>query len=185
MKPAVRLFLILATCSAAVLATQAMTQQGVLAVLDPTADASKAQEDMLAARREGEAARKRAEKLEARARDVTAQAEKTAREAAAVAARIQETEAALAAQQAKIQLIASQRAELRTQLAAKQVPLARLTGSLQRLSRRPPLLALLRPGSVRDVVYMRALLDTVLPEVQARTADLRAEIERGRALERS
>src|SRR3546814_18187846 len=56
--------------------------------------------------------------------------------------------------------------------------------SLQRLSRRPPLLALLRPGSVRDAVYMRALLDTVLPEVQARTADLRAEIERGRALER-
>ncbi len=184
-KPAARLSLILAACAAAVLATQAMTQQGALAVLDPTADASKAQEDMLAARREGEAARKRAEKLEARAKAVTEQAEKTAREAAAVAARIQETEAAVAAQKAKIQLISSQRAELRAALAAQQVPLARLTGSLQRLSRRPPLLALLRPGSVRDAVYMRALLDTVLPEVQARTADLRAEIERGHALERS
>ncbi|MCJ2187445.1 murein hydrolase activator EnvC family protein [Novosphingobium beihaiensis] len=185
MKPASRLFLTIAACAGAVLAVQAVSQQGALAVLDPAADATKAQADMLTARREGEAARKRAEKLEARARDVTAKAEKTAREAAAVAARIQETEAALAAQQAKITLIASQRAELRAELAAKQVPLARLTGSLQRLSRRPPLLALLRPGSVRDVVYMRALLDTVLPEVQARTADLRAEIERGQALERS
>jgi septal ring factor EnvC (AmiA/AmiB activator) len=58
-----------------------------------------------------------------------------------------------------------------------------LTGALQRLSRRPPLLALLRPGSVRDAVYMRALLDTMLPEVEARTAGLRAAIARGRALE--
>lgn len=140
---------------------------------------------MLAARREGEAARKRAEKLEARAREVTEQAEKTARDAAAVAARIQETEAAIAAQQARIDLIASQRAKLRAELAAKQDPLARLTGSLQRLSRRPPVLALLRPGTVREAVYMRALLDTVLPEVQARTADLRSEIERGRTLEQS
>ncbi|KHK89658.1 murein hydrolase activator EnvC family protein [Novosphingobium malaysiense] len=185
MKPALRLALIVAASACAVVATQALTQQGALAVLDPTADATKAQEDMLAARREGEAARKRAEKLEARARQVTEKAEKTAREAAAVAARIQETEAALAAQQAKLDIISSQQADLRARLATKQEPLARLTGSLQRLSRRPPLLALLRPGSVRDAVYMRALLDTVLPEVQSRTADLRVAIERGRALERS
>jgi septal ring factor EnvC (AmiA/AmiB activator) len=184
-KPVLRLVLIAAAGVSAVLAAQALTQQGALAVLDPAADATRAQEDMLAARREGEAARKRAEKLEARARDVTAQAEKTAREAAAMAARIQETEAALAAQQAKIALVASQRAALRADLARQQQPLARLTGSLQRLSRRPPVLALLRPGSVRDVVYMRALLDTLLPEVQKRTTDLRAQIERGQALERN
>lgn len=167
------------------MATQAVTQQGALAVLDPAADATRAQEDMMTARREGEAARKRAETLEARARDVTAAADRTAGEAAAVAARIQETEAAIAAQQAKIRLIGSQRGELRARLAVKQEPLARLTGSLQRLSRRPPLLALLRPGSVRDAVYMRALLDTLLPEVRRRTADLRVEIERGQALEQS
>lgn len=179
-----RPFLIVFALAAAALASQAFTQQGVLAVLDPAADATRAQQDMLAAQREGEAARIRAERLEARARDVTAQADRTAREAAAVAARIQETEAAMAAQQAKIALIASQRAALRARLAAKQEPVARLTGSLQRLSRRPPVLALLRPGTVRDAVYLRALLDTMLPQVQRRTADLRFEIERGHALER-
>ena len=184
-KPAFRLALIAALGAAAVLSVQAMTQGGALAVLDPAASASKAQEDMLVARREGEAARKRAEKLEARARAVTANAEKTAREAAAIAARIQETEAAVAAQQARLRLIGSQQSVLRAQLAEKQEPLARLTGSLQRLTRRPPLLALLRPGSVRDAVYLRALLDTMMPEVERRTADLRGEIERGRALERS
>lgn len=166
------------------LASAALSQQGALVVLDSTADATKAQADLLAARREGEAARLRAEKLEKRAKAVTEQAEKTAREAAAVAARIQQTEAAIAAQRAKGKLIAAQRSALRAQLAERQGPLARLTGSLQRLSRRPPLLALLRPGSVRDAVYMRALLDTMMPEVEQRTHSLRAEIDRGRALEK-
>ena len=165
------------------LAGTGLTQPGALALLDPAVDATRAQEDMLAARREGEAARRRAETLEQQAREVTEQAEKTARDTAAVAARIQQTEALVATQQARVRLIASQRALLRARLAERQAPLARLTGSLQRLSRRPPLLALLRPGSVRDAVYMRALLDTVLPEVEQRTAALRSEIERARALE--
>ena len=165
-------------------ATRGFTQDTALAVLDPAASATAAQQEMLAARRQGEAARKRAETLEARARAVGEQAERTEREAAAVAARIQETEAAIAAQRAGIRLIGVQRANLRAQLAKRQEPLARLTGSLQRLSRRPPVLALLRPGSVRDAVYLRALLDTMLPQVQRRTADLREAIDRGRALER-
>lgn len=183
MKPAFRLPLLFAAGAAALLGGAALTQQGAFSVLDPAASATRAQQRMLAARREGDAARARAEKLEARARDVTEKADRTARDAAAVAARIQETEAAIAGQQAKIALVASQRAGLRARLAQRQGPLARLTGSLQRLSRRPPVLALLRPGTVRDAVYMRALLDTMLPEVERRTADLRREIEQGRALE--
>lgn len=176
--------LLVSSLGIAALASAALSQQGALVMLDPTADATKAQADLLAARREGEAARLRAEKLEKRAKAVTEEAEKTAREAAAVAARIQQTEAAIAAQRAKGTLIASQRSALRAQLAERQGPLARLTGSLQRLSRRPPLLALLRPGSVRDAVYMRALLDTMMPDVEKRTRSLRAEIDRGRALEK-
>ncbi|WP_334183281.1 murein hydrolase activator EnvC family protein [Novosphingobium sp.] len=163
--------------------TQPSTMAGALAVLDPAVDATQAQRDMIASRRESDAARRRAEKLEVRAREVTEQAEKTARETAAIAARIQETEAAIAAQRAKVHLIAIERVDLRERLAEKQAPLARLTGSLQRLSRRPPLLAVLRPGSVRDAVYLRALLDTMMPQVERRTRGLRAEIERGRMLE--
>ena len=188
MKADSRAFLILSVgglaLGAVALAGQGFTQIGALAVLDPAVDATRAQEDMLAARRDGEAARSRAEVLERQAREVTRQAEKTAREAAAVAARIQQTEASIAAQTARIRLVAAQRAELQARLAERQAPLSGLIGSLQRLSRRPPLLALLRPGSVRDAVYMRALLDTMLPEVERRTASLRDEIERGEALER-
>lgn len=158
--------------------------QRVSAIDTAGLDAAKARAQIEAARKEGAIIRKRAEKLEARARSATRDADKAARETAALAARIQENEAAIAAREARITLIASQRMKLRADLAERQGPLARLTGSLQRLSRRPPLLALLRPGSVRDAVYLRALLDTVLPEVDKRTADLRAEIEKGRRLER-
>ena len=135
------------------------------------------------AKAQGDAARRRAEKLEGEADRVTAQAEKTARTAAGFAARIQEAEAQILAQQARIGLIDRQRERLRARLAERQRPLVRLTAALQRLSRRPPVLSLLRPGSVSDTMHMRAILETMLPEIERRTAALRGEIARSRQLE--
>lgn len=135
------------------------------------------------AQREGAAARLRAEKLEADAAKAVEAADKTAREAASVAARIQQGEAEIEADKARIGLIDRQRAALRARLAEKQRPLVRLTASLQRLSRRPPVLSILRSGSVRDTMYARAVLATMLPEIERRTASLRTEIKRGRALQ--
>ena len=136
------------------------------------------------AQAQGRAASGRAQRLEAEAARVTEAAEKTAQEGAALAARIQQAEADIAGHEARIRLIAVARRQLAAQLAERQRPLVRLTAALQRLSRRPPVLALLRPGSVRDTMYLRALLATLMPQVEARTAALKAEIERGRALER-
>ena len=50
------------------------------------------------------------------------------------------------------------------------------------MARRPLALALVQPGSVSDAVHMRAVLGQVLPIIQERTAGLRAEMERSRAL---
>ena len=138
---------------------------------------------MARARAEGASARARAEKLEAQARQVTAQADRTASEAAAIAARIQQTQAQVAVQEAQGRMIAHEQERLRTRLAARQQPLVRLTAALQRLSRRPPLLAILRPGSIRDTMHARALLATILPQVERRTAALRADIARARQLQ--
>ncbi|MFA7586101.1 MAG: peptidoglycan DD-metalloendopeptidase family protein, partial [Novosphingobium sp.] len=135
------------------------------------------------AQAEGRAARMRAEKLEAEAARATEALEKTARAAAGIAARIQQDEARIATHEARIRLIARQRAQLNARLAERQRPLVRLTAALQRLSRRPAALTLLRPGSVRDAMYMRALLETMLPEVRRRTAGLRAQIAEGKKLE--
>ena len=135
------------------------------------------------AQSEGEAARKRAESLEAEAASATEAAARTARETAGAAARIQQAEAAIAADQARIALVEQQRTALRARLAEKRRPLVGLTASLQRLARRPPVLSMLRPGSLRDAMYLRAILASMLPEVERRTASLRAEIARSKALQ--
>lgn len=139
---------------------------------------------MAAAQREADEADKRGTRLEAEAREAIEAAEKTAREAAALAARIQQAEAGIAAAEARISLIARERSALDRRLAERREPLVRLTGALQKLSRRPLALSALRPGSLRETVYTRAILESTIPQVRARTAALRSEIDKGRALER-
>jgi septal ring factor EnvC (AmiA/AmiB activator) len=155
------------------LATPAMAQD----------DTATARRDLAQAQAQADAARARAEKLEASAQAAIAAADKTAQDAAAIAARIQQAEAEISAHEAAIRLIEGQRADLRARLAARQRPLVELTGALQRLSRRPPVASLLRPGSLRDTVHSRALLETMLPQVQRHTAALRSDIERARQLQ--
>lgn len=132
---------------------------------------------------QGDVARRRAEALEATAKTAAATADRTADAIAALAARIQQSEADIAANAARVALIERQQAQMRAQLAARQRPLVQLTAALQRLSRRPPVLALLRPGSLSEAVYLRAVLETMLPEIARRTAGVRAEIARGRQLQ--
>jgi septal ring factor EnvC (AmiA/AmiB activator) len=67
-------------------------------------------------------------------------------------------------------------------LASKQEPVVRLTAALQMMARRPLALALVQPGSVADAVHMRAVLGQVLPVIEQRTAGLRQELDRSRAL---
>jgi septal ring factor EnvC (AmiA/AmiB activator) len=74
-------------------------------------------------------------------------------------------------------------AALTARLAEKQEPTARLAAALQTAARRPLALSALQPGSLKEVVYMRAVLDSAVPQIRARTAGLRAELDRGRALE--
>lgn len=133
----------------------------------------------LAAQREAEA---RGARLEAEATRANEAVEKTAREAAALAARIQQSEAAIAASEARLRIVTRERAIQRQRLARMQRPLVRLTAALQKLSRRPMELSVLRPGSLQDLVYMRAVLAAAIPQVERRTASLRAEIAKNRQL---
>ncbi|BBC71412.1 metalloendopeptidase [Altererythrobacter sp. B11] len=137
-----------------------------------------------AALAERQAAERRSAALEAEAAQVRSAAERTARQAAALAARIQQAEAGIAAAEARIALVDRERAILREQLGAQQRPVVQLTAALQQFSRRPVGLSLLRPGSVKQVVYLRAMLDSAVPQVHQRTAALRQRIARSRALRR-
>lgn len=156
----------------------ASAQRG--AVLEGTAETRAALAAALAARR---AAETRSARLEREADSASDALERTAREAAAVAARIQQAEAGIAAAEARLALAARERATLREQLGREQQPVMHLTAALQQFSRRPLALSLLRAGSVEDVVHLRALLDSTVPQVRARTAGLRARLARSRELQ--
>lgn len=161
------------------LASGGLTAQNADGFDDPGAIAAA----IAAARAEATKAAQRSEKLEAGARKATEAADKTAREAAALAARIQQSEAEIAAAEGRVALINGQRRALQKRLAERREPLVRLTGALQNFARRPLGLSVLKPGSLQETVYLRAMLETTLPQVRQRTAALRGEIDRGRKLE--
>jgi len=141
-------------------------------------------EALARAKREAGQANARFERLEGQARRATDAAERARAEGEALAARIDAAEAELTAAERRIALIARMQAAQRARLAARQQPLIRLTAALQTMARRPAALALAQPGSIQDTVHVRSLLAATLPEIRRRTADLRAEVERGAALRR-
>lgn len=156
--------------------------QSAIEAIDSVQDAQTALRD---AEAQGREAQLRAEAFERQSANATAAADKTAQESAAVAARVQQAEAQIAANEAKARLIAQQQLALRVELAQRQKPVVELTAALQRLSRRPAVFSLLRPGSLQDAIYLRAVLETILPEIGRRTAGLRAAIERSKQLQRA
>jgi septal ring factor EnvC (AmiA/AmiB activator) len=145
-------------------------------------DPAKAREALREALADQRIAEARSTRLRAEAAQAAGAADKTAREAAAVAAGIQQAEAGIAAAEARIALVDRERATLRAQLGAEQEPLVRLTAALQQFSRRPLALSVLQPGSVKELVYTRALLASAVPVVRDRTVGLRAQLARSRQL---
>lgn len=149
------------------------------ALLDP----NDAQAALARATRESRLAEARAARLGSEAEAATEAAQRTGSEAAALAARIQQAEADIEIARARLTIAKDQRAAVTARLAAKQEPTARLAAALQTAARRPLALSALQPGSLKDVVHLRAVLASAVPQIRKRTASLRSELDRGRALE--
>jgi septal ring factor EnvC (AmiA/AmiB activator) len=127
---------------------------------------------------DAKAAARRSRQLEQQAENATEAADRARREARVLASRVQEAEAEIAAAEARVKIIATLRRAQKARLARRQQPLVRLTAALQSLARRPTVLALVQPGSIDDMVRVRAVLATTLPRVEAETALLRKDIAR-------
>ncbi|SDA36541.1 murein hydrolase activator EnvC [Sphingomonas sp. NFR15] len=136
-----------------------------------------------AAKAQSAAAAARSAALEAAAAREQDQAAQARAQEAAMAARIQQAEADIAAGQARGAITARLLADQRARLAARQGPIARLIAALQSLARRPAMISLVQPGSVDDLVHVRAVLASAMPVVRARTAALRTDLDRTRALQ--
>ena len=156
---------------------------GALAAQPRPADRGQADVALAEATRALADARARAERLDREADAATEAAERTARDAAALAAKIQQAEAEIGLARVRIAMIERDRQDLRDRIARRQEPLVRLTAALQLMARRPLAFSLMRAETLGETVWLRATLETALPQVAARTAALRAEIEHGRQLQ--
>lgn len=152
---------------------------GVWAAADPLAGQRRALAD---AQRESQAAGARSARLEREAAGERDAATAAAQRKAAVEARIAGARAEITAARARIAIVDRLLGEQRTRLAVQQAPVARLLAALQSLARRPALAAVVQPGSVDDLVHVRAVLGSTLPVIRARTIDVRREVDRARTL---
>ncbi len=178
-RPAMLALFAAVTCAALLAALPTTRAQTAVQLIEP----DEAEAALARATRESRRAEARAARLTGEAEAATEAVQRTASEAAALAARIQQAEADIEAARARYSIARAQRASLTARLAQKQEPTARLAAALQTAARRPLALSALQPGSLKDVVYVRAVLDSAVPQIRARTAALRSELDHGRALE--
>lgn len=137
---------------------------------------------LASARADAAAARARAAALERQSELARDTAERARTAQAAVAARLQAAEADLSAAAAQLAMADRLRRAQERRLAARQQPIARLAGALETMARRPPAAVLAQPGTLSDLVHVRAVLTTVMPHVETDTAALRRELDAARAL---
>ncbi len=147
-------------------------------------DVMAARKELRAAQRREQEARQREALLGERAEEATFAAEKSQRDVAVLAAQIQTTEASLAAARSRLAVIRGERRTLEQQLGKQREPVVQLTAALQRLTARPLALSALQPGSLRETVYLRAVLDQTIPAIREKTAGLRGQRIRSQELAR-
>ena len=145
-------------------------------VFDPAAIAAREREQLIGAKQQSAEAMARSTRLEAQAAAASSEADRLKKRSAALAARIQSAEADISAGEARVALVSRRLAGQRARLAQQQQPLLELAASLQQLSRQPPVSVLAQPGSLRDMIHARAVIDAAMPVIEQRTAGVRQEL---------
>ncbi|KQU61922.1 metalloendopeptidase [Sphingomonas sp. Leaf339] len=141
-----------------------------------------ANDPLLRAQQEAAAASARADRLKAAAAAESDAAAQAAVERRGLTARVAVAAAGLRSAAAKAAIVDRRLAERRARLAAEQAPVARLLAALQSLARQPAAVAVMQPGSIDDLVHIRAVLGTVMPAVRALTAAVRGQLDGTRTL---
>lgn len=145
-------------------------------LFDPQAIAARERMQLVDARQQSAAAMARSAALEKQAAAASNEADRLKKRSAALAARIQSAEADISAGEARVALVTRRLSAQRARLAEQQQPLLELAASLQQLSRQPPVSVLAQPGSLRDMVHARAVIDAAMPVIARRTAGVRREL---------
>ncbi len=168
-----------------VLAIAALFAAAGVAAQTDAPELSTEQQRLVAAKRDAALAAARAAKLAAAATKERNAADKARREEQALAARVTAAEANLATASARVTLVERLLSDQRAKLGRAQAPVARLLAALESLARRPTIVAVAQPGSVDDLVHVRAVLGSALPVVRQRTEAVRTELAETRRLQAS
>jgi len=168
-----------------VLAIAALFAAAGVAAQTDAPELSTEQQRLVAAKRDAALAAARAAKLAAAATKERNAADKARREEQALAARVTAAEANLATASARVTLVERLVSDQRAKLGRAQAPVARLLAALESLARRPTIVAVAQPGSVDDLVHVRAVLGSALPVVRQRTEAVRTELAETRRLQAS
>ena len=161
---------------------------GLLVVLTAQTSApevSRDQQRLVDAKRDAAIAARRAARLAAAAAEERDAADRARLEEQALAARVTAAKANLATAGARVALVERLLSDQRARLGRAQAPVARLLAALESLARRPTIVAVAQPGSVDDLVHVRAVLGSALPVVRQRTQGVRAELAETRRLQAS
>lgn len=145
-------------------------------IFDPQAIVARERDQLISAKQQSADALARSARLEAEAAAASDEADRLKKRSAALAARIQSAEADISAGEARVALVNRRLAVQQARLAQQQQPLLELAAALQQLSRQPPVSVLAQPGSLRDMVHARAVIDAAMPVIDRRTADVRREL---------
>jgi septal ring factor EnvC (AmiA/AmiB activator) len=141
------------------------------------------QQRLVDAKRGAAIAANRAARLAAAAAQERDTADMVRREEQALAASVTAAEANLVTAGARVVLVERLLFDQRTRLGHTQAPVARLLAALASIARRPTIVAVAQPGSVDDLVHVRAVLGSALPVVRLRSAAVRNELARTRRLQ--
>ncbi|MEG3083237.1 peptidoglycan DD-metalloendopeptidase family protein [Sphingomonas sp. PB2P12] len=158
---------------------------GVTAQTNDTIEVADEQQRLIAAKRDAAIAARRSARLAAAAAWERNAADKARREEQALAARVTAAEANLATASARVTLVQRLLRDQRARLGRAQAPVARLLAALESLARRPTIAAVAQPGSVDDLVHVRAVLGSALPVVRRRTEAVRIELAETHRLQAS
>ena len=161
-----------------------MRALALLLLLAPSALAASSPGPVRAAEAEARAAEAEQTRLERLAEAARSDAAKLRAAQVAAAQAIVAAEARISAADAADRLARARLADLNARLERRQRPVAALLGGLAMMARRPPLLALAERSSTDEMVRVRLLLDSTLPVIRSRAAELTAEVERLERFER-
>lgn len=151
---------------------------------DPVLVADQERAALIAAQRQSRDARARSITLDKQAQVAATDADALKKRIAALAARIQSAEADISVSEARLMLVRRRLQAQQARFAEARQPLLTLTAALQQLARQPPIAVLAQPGSLTDMVHARAIIDSAMPVIAARTATVRAELDALQRLKR-